>query len=138
VKTFAFEAVGRVMVYVGAGAPPSTAEWNAYIEAGKAHVRRHPNMCSLAVPGGAGPSTLQRKQMTEVVPASAKVAVIIGNPVERGVTTALSWFLPSLKAFAPGEEAAAFNYLELSAVERAGVVAALARLQAALAAERTR
>src|SRR5262249_17920985 len=80
-KTFAFEAVGRVVVWHGTSSAPSDAEWQVYVAAIKAHVATHRYPCSFVWTGGAGPSAVQRTQLTAVVPPETPVAIIIRNPI---------------------------------------------------------
>lgn len=54
----------------------------------------------------------QRKEINAVVEGYYPVlAVLIANPLARGVITALSWFNRNVKAFAPDDEFDAFAYL---------------------------
>lgn len=53
-----------------------------------------------------------RKQLNDVVEGKfPPLAVLIGNPLARGVITAMSWFNQNVKAFPPDDELEAFAYL---------------------------
>lgn len=57
-------------------------------------------------------SAPQRKAINAVVDGyNTPLAVLIANPLARGVITALSWFNRNVKAFAPDDELEAFSYL---------------------------
>jgi hypothetical protein len=57
-------------------------------------------------------SAQQRKEINAVVEGyNPPLAVLIANPLARGVITALSWFNKNVKAFSPDDELDAFNYL---------------------------
>jgi hypothetical protein len=57
-------------------------------------------------------SAQHRKEINAVVEGKyPPLAVLIGNPLARGVITALSWFNRNVKAFAPDDEFDAFAYL---------------------------
>jgi hypothetical protein len=139
-KTFAFEMIGRVVLWVGTSQPPSRSEWDAYVDAMKRHVATHRDACSFVWSEGTGPSTVQRKQMNEAgLPPSMPIAIILTNlqnPIARGVATAISWFLPATRLFGPGDEAAAARHLGLSELERQSVIRALVHHRVELAAQR--
>jgi hypothetical protein len=129
-KTFAFELSGRVIVWCGTQVTPSVDEWNAYVKVVRDHVARHTSPCSLVWANGGGPSTLQRRQLGDVVPARTQVSIVVQNPIERGIATAFMWLVRGTKVFAPGELPAALDHLALTPRERELVAAALERLRA--------
>jgi hypothetical protein len=131
-KTFTYEMVGRVVVWVGTAVAPAQAEWDAYLAAVRTHVKLFPLPLSFVYTQGAGPTAMQRKQLTATIPTKTRVAVITRSAMERGIVTALSWFVPEFKSFAPGEEVASFDHLGLTAHERASVSACVARLRGQL------
>jgi hypothetical protein len=130
VKTFGFEMTGRIVVWVGGNGPIARADWDAYIPALKEHAKKFPTMCVFVDAGSGAPTALQRKQLTDIFPASCRQTVMIQDAVQRGVVTALSWFTPAIKVLAPGEEPAAFEHLGLSSSEQAAVTACYGRLLA--------
>lgn len=57
-------------------------------------------------------SPQHRKEVNAVVGNNTTpLAVLVENPFTRGVITALSWFNPAVKAFAPENELDAFSYV---------------------------
>jgi hypothetical protein len=124
------EFVGRVVVYVGGARSPTPAEWDAHIAALREHVASHPDSRSLVFASGVRLSPTQRKQLADVMPKSARSSVLTASTVDRGVVTALSWFVGGIKAFAPTDEDGAIAFLDLSASEIPPVKEASKRLRA--------
>jgi len=67
----------------------------------------------LAVSDGAGPNPEMRAEITEFTKRYERIksAVITVSPIVRGIVTAVSWFNPDIKAFAPKEFLAALQHL---------------------------
>jgi hypothetical protein len=129
------EFVGRVLVFVGGPVSPAQHEWDDHIRALEAHAAKHPDMRSLVWSGGANLPPAQRKQLTETMPKTARTAVLTKSPLDRGVVTALSWFLGGIKAFAPEDEAGAIAYLELDPEEARAALAVGRRLRRQMESE---
>jgi hypothetical protein len=129
-----YEFVGRVLVYVGGPMPPEQGEWDEHLRALAAHAAQHPNMRSLVWTGGAHLPATQRKQLAEVMPKTARTAVLTRNTVDRGIVTALGWFISSIKAFSPSDEVGAVAYLELGPEEAASAFEVGQRLRKQMAA----
>jgi len=121
-KTIAYAAAGRVMVFVGSAVPPDAAEWAAYAAMLREHANRYPTMCSMVFTGSGRPSAMQRKQVTDLGLERAKSAVIIESAAGRGVVVLLSWFIPLMKPFSPNELVEACGYLGLSPTEQKSVL----------------
>lgn len=135
-KTFAYEMLGRVVVWVGSPThSPANDQWDDYVAAVRKHVATfRDRSCSYVWSGGpgTGPSAPQRMRLAKVVGPNIKVAVLLGHPVERGIATAVSWFLRGMKIFAPNEVHAAAGHLELTDEEERLVLACVARLRLSL------
>jgi hypothetical protein len=74
------------------------------------------------VTAGGAPSAMQRRGLTDAFGGRpCQTAIITGDAVSRGVVTAISWFNPSIRGFAPSAMRAAEDYLALSAQMRVTV-----------------
>jgi hypothetical protein len=73
----------------------------------------------LVVTGGGGPDAKQRAQLKDVwAERVIKVAVVVpgrGNPLKRGLMTALSWINPAMAFFTPEQFHAALAHLDQEA-----------------------
>jgi hypothetical protein len=127
-RALLYEFVGRVMVYVGGARPPSDEEWGAYLVALRTHVGAHPDCPSIVWPGAAPISAVQRKQLTAALPKKARTAVLTDSMVDRGIVTALSWFVDGIKAFSLLREDEALAHLQLRKDEADAVLEAGRRL----------
>ena len=90
----------------------------------------------LVVTGGGGPDAMQRAQLAKVWgKRDIKVAVLVpglGNPLKRGLMTALSWLNPAMAFFTPVQLPQALTHLD-HGNELAAVWKELSELQAQLA-----
>lgn len=129
-----FAALGRTLVVVHNREFPSDAEWDAYLEALRAHSAEREDRRSLVVTEGGAPSSKQRLRMSAVVGASvATTAVVSSSSAVRATVAALSLQNPSIRAFEPGDLAGALDHLGLREQERREIRAALPSLQQAVA-----
>lgn len=124
-----YEFVGRVLVYVGGPNTPDTHDWDEHIRVLRDHVAAHPDSRSFIWAGGARLSAIQRKQLAEVMPKKTRTSVVTSNMIDRGIVTALTWFVDGIKAFSPSQEDEALAHLDLRADEIAPVLEASARLR---------
>ncbi len=131
-----YEFVGRVLVYVGGSSTPETDDWDEHIRALREHVAAHPDSRSLVWAGGARLSAIQRKQLADVMPKKTRTSVITDSMIDRGIVTALTWFVDGIKAFSPSEEDEAVAHLDLRDEEIAPVMEAAARLRTQMAEPR--
>jgi hypothetical protein len=81
---------------------------------------------------GGGPNARQRKQLSATFPSDTPVSVIVRSPLDRGIATAVSWFVSRLKVFRPGEEQQAAQHLGLPADLEREVLATAERLRTEL------
>jgi hypothetical protein len=128
-----YEFVGRVMVYVGGARPPSDEEWDAYLHALRKHVAAHPDCPSIVWPGPAPISAVQRRQLAQTLPRNARTAVLTESMVDRGIVTALSWFVDGIKAFSLSREDEAMAHMQLRKDEAGAVLEAGRRLRRQMA-----
>jgi hypothetical protein len=129
-EPFLCEFVGRVVVFVGGTRSPTQSEWDGHIEALRTHIAAHPDSRSCVWARGANLSPTQRKQLTDTLPKNARTAVLTSSLVDRGVVTAIAWFVDGVRAFSPESEPAAFAYLGLTRDEIDRVVETSRRLRA--------
>lgn len=116
-KNMAFANVGTVMLAIHSTSAPTDAEWSAYLGAFK----KIPDLSSvrcIAFTDGGAPTTKHRKELNELLGGrSGLAAVVSASVLVRSVVTALTWFNPLVKAFAPEHVDAAYSYLKLNPVE---------------------
>ncbi len=112
-KTLAFRTVddkGTVIVVLGATAP-TDGDWKLLVEA---HRKEH-HQRALVVTAGGGPTPAQRKAILDVTGGKGLPAAIMTNSVVvRGIATALSWFAPGVRAYAPNDLKGALAHLHVS------------------------
>jgi hypothetical protein len=128
-----YEFVGRVMVYVGGRRPPTDAEWDGHLLALRQHVAVHSDWRCIVWPGAAPISPVHRKRLADVLPKNARTAVVTDNVVDRGIVTALAWFVDGIRAFSLSHQDQALAYLQLRPDETAPVLEASRRLRAQMA-----
>lgn len=120
-KNMAFANVGTVMLAIHTSAAPTDAEWSAYLGAFK----KIPDLASvrcIAFTDGGAPTTKHRKDLNELLGGrSGLAAVVSASVLVRSVVTALTWFNPLVKAFAPENVDEAYSYLKLTPVEVDGM-----------------
>jgi hypothetical protein len=122
------------MVVVHSSLPPSDAEWSSYIAEWEANIARHSEMQKLrtlvSTDGGA-PNAAQRAKLTQAMRGKeTPVAILLDGILARAAVTALSLFIPELKAFPPSAVDQAMNFLGLAAAERRAALELLKRLGA--------
>ena len=112
-KTLAFRTVdnkGSVFVVVGP-TTPAESEWNLLVEA---H-RRERHQRTLVVTAGGGPTAAQRKAILDVSGGKGLPAAILTDSVMvRGIVTALSWFVPRVRAYPPDDLQGALAHLDMT------------------------
>jgi hypothetical protein len=134
-------ATGRVahcLVVVHGKETPTDEEWNAFLAIGLKYVAANP-MRLLVVTDGGAPSAKQRKRVAEVLvsrPETDRIAIVTASMIARGVVTALSWFNPVQKTFAPNHLDDALEYLQFPHARAGEMKQLLAQLQGELLVKR--
>lgn len=126
-KNMTFATVGNVVIALHTSSAPTDEEWTEYTRAVKA--MDITKVKPLAFSDGGGPDSKQRKQLNDVLASRpGRAALVTSSTLARSVVTALSWFNPLVKAFAPDEVAQAFDYLQLDSSEVQAVRGAIRML----------
>jgi hypothetical protein len=128
VQDFVTTERGQIMVVVHNAKPPTEDDWRAYIEGIKSTDLKTGR--SIVFTDGGAPNAEQRKILNQTL-AGAHVPGVVISPSTfvRGVVTALSWFNPSLKVYAPEQLDLAFRYLTFTPDEISRVWDKLDRLR---------
>jgi len=114
---------------------PSDAEWDTVLEGmrrfGEETGNDFARLCCLALTDSGGPNAKQRAAVAAILNGqSSRVAVVSGGgPLVRAVVTALSWFNPDTKMFAPDKADAIREHLRLSHDDLEGVAVRAVALQ---------
>jgi hypothetical protein len=131
-RTLRYELAGTLLVLVHGARSPSDVDWDDYVLAlGASRVTG-----LLVATDGAGPDGRQRVKLNDLVKqrgGSFPTAVVTGSVVARGIVTALGWFNPKLRAFAPAEIADALVYLGADPHRRDDLARRITRMRTALA-----
>lgn len=127
-RNMVFAWVGHVIILVQGEHPPSDEEWKLYITALKARKDLSKSKAIAVTDGGALTPT-QRREVNGIVGGRGLAVVLSTSTVVRAMVTALSWFNPLIKAFAPHEKEEAFKHLKLTPDEGAQVARTIDRLR---------
>jgi hypothetical protein len=126
------EIQGRVVVLVHNGLPYTPEEWRSIVA-----LAARPDLDDLRVlvcDEGGSISSVQRAELVDAMgPHMPRAAVLTDSVLSRGVTTAIGWFKPGIKAFRVGEFEMVARYLGLTEKERAFASETAKRLQGELA-----
>ncbi len=126
------ESQGRFVVVVHNGMPYAPEEWQALI-ALAARTDLEDLRIVVADEEGGSITTAQRRELVDAMGGRMPIAAVLTNSrIARGITTAIGWFKPGIKAFAPEQMDKAWRYLELTDKEAAFAAKALPRLQGQL------
>ncbi|GHH01977.1 hypothetical protein GCM10012319_70100 [Comamonas sp. KCTC 72670] len=115
-RTLGLAYVGTVLVIAHNAQPPAHEDWARYCEL----ITRHHGTVTaqLVLAEGPGPSATQRQQALNQVPKDYVIpptAVFTRSALVRGVVSLFNWFTPrSMRAFVPGDLAAAAAHLRMS------------------------
>ena len=116
-KTMLWSFDERLHIIVHSEATPTEREWDVYLAefpAGDKLVEYKVIVYSL----GGGPNGAQRSRLVHQLRGGApRAALVTSSSLMRGIGTAVSWFIRSLKVFSLKDRAAAFRYLDLSSDE---------------------
>jgi len=104
------EISGDLFVVIHPATPPNDDDWMDYLRSWRPLDMTR--MRTLVFTDGGGPNAAQRKLANDALGGKASLtAVVSASQLVRGMVTALSWFNPKIKAFAPEEALEAFHYL---------------------------
>ena len=117
-RTLVWRFDGRVVVAVHGFKSPTNLEWQRFLNEGVAH-GMGPHLRILIVSHGGGPDGDQRKQLGQVIgPAPAPTVVMTSSALVRGITSAMTFFNPHMKAVNLYDTELAFKHLGLTPDER--------------------
>lgn len=107
----AFGRVGTCIVLVHSVRPPAEDEWLSYIE----FLERHRGLATtiLVFSEGGAPDVTQRAKLKDTLSSHMPTAVLTHSAIARGVVTAISWFYPRIRAFAPNDVEGALKWLQV-------------------------
>ena len=132
-KTMLWSYDETLAIVVHSEAPPTDAEWDAYLAEfppGDRLVGYKIIVYSL----GGGPNGAQRGKLVQLLKGRPpRAALLTSSSLMRGIGTAVSWFIRSLKVFALDDRVAAFHYLDMSVDETRRANATLDRFVSELA-----
>jgi len=124
--------VGDVIVCIHTAQPPSDEEWHEFIVAIKSF-KDVSKVRNLVLTEGGAPNSVQRRAVNELLQGKPGVsAVVSGSALVRGVVTALNWFNPYVKTFAPSEVEDAYRYLRLAPKDVEALRVQIPKLKAVL------
>jgi hypothetical protein len=113
-KTMLWSFDETLHIIVHSEAAPTDEEWDAYLAdfpAGQKLTQYRTIVYSL----GGGPNGHQRSRLVHLVRGRApRAALLTASALMRGIGTAVSWFIRTLRVFSLEDRAAAFEYLEMS------------------------
>jgi hypothetical protein len=135
-RSMVFRILGDVHIVVAGSEPPTNQDWDRYLEAVRAEEKKladFRNMRTLVFSDGGGPNAAQRKAVSEFLKGrTTPVAIITGSTIMRGIVTALAWFNPETKAFAPDDVGSALAFLKIPAVQHEKIWVELRKLRVEL------
>lgn len=111
-RTLAIRVIpGRTAILLVGSRTPDDQEWDEVCTI----MRKNVHDRALVVTDGGGPSARQRQLLIDAA-AGRKVptSVMTDSVVVRGITTAMSWFVPEVRAFPPSQLQAALDYLRIT------------------------
>lgn len=114
---------------------PDATDWEAYLKSIRKVATRYAAIRGVVYTFGGNPSGAQRAELNKINEGlQPRVSVMVESRIARGAVTALSWFNPSIKAFAHDNLTEAMAHLGLSDSHAERVRRALDELKAALKA----
>ena len=116
-KTMLWSFDATLHIVVHSEAAPIDREWEAYLAEfpqGDKLAQYKTIVYSL----GGGPNGAQRSRLVQLLQGRApRAALLTSSSLMRGIGTAVSWFVKSLRVFSVNDRAAAFRYLDMSSDE---------------------
>lgn len=119
-REMVIDFLGDIMITIHTDRPPSDPEWREYIDSLRG--RDLTELRSIVFTDGGAPSSKQRKELNEFLSGTAVNGIVVSESLAvRGVVTALSWFNPKIKPFAPDDFQAGLTYLKILPEEREAI-----------------
>lgn len=116
-RTMVHGEINGILLCIHNASPPDPEEWAAYMATFRKHAKSG-KMKQLVVTEGGGPNTAMRNEINSAVKGVQNVvSVITASAMIRGVVTALNWFNPDVKAFAPDRIKDGLVHLGVSAAD---------------------
>jgi hypothetical protein len=116
-----FRILGSLHIIVIGERDPAPADWKSYLDAIAAEEKRGNAVArkrTLVFSDGGGPNAAQRKVASELHGArSTPLAIVTGRVITRALVTALRWFKPHCRAFAPSEVGDALEFLGVPGIK---------------------
>lgn len=107
------QSLGVVLCVQNAHAPTDD-EWAQYMALVRQTKIEHLRI--IAFTDGGAPNVRQRGELIDhLAGKTPPIAVVSTNPLVKGVATAISWFNPRIKVFAPSDVSKAFAHLSVNA-----------------------
>lgn len=102
----------NLCVFVAMNEPYGADEWAQYMDGLRKNLKTP--LRTIVVTDGGSPNAAQRKEMIDLFKGVAPPTCIVSDSqLVRGMTTALGWFNPNIKAVAPTQLKDAFAYLKI-------------------------
>ena len=127
-KTMAFRYTDGLLLVAHGAQAPSESDWSGYLRYCEHHMPRTCRRTLVRTRGG-GPDAAQRKRAQQLITTISqgiveplRVAVVTDSTLVRGIVTALNWFNPHTRAFAPDALSQALDYLSVPPGEPAARV----------------
>jgi len=128
----------EILLFLHTEQPPSREEWDAVMAdlrqyAERSDVRR---IVTLVVSDGGGPDVSMRAELMEYFKLhhlNMKTSVLTTSRFTRGIVSAVSWFNPQIKAFAPNRLPDAVNHIGLAPAAKPRLLRELADMERELA-----
>lgn len=122
-----FRIIGNLHIVVVGEKDPTGPDWKAYLDAiqaaEKSGIDVTARLRTLVFSDGAGPNAQQRKAVADYLKGRpSPLAIVTGVTIMRGVVTALGWFNPQVKAFAPDQLEDALRYLDVPQIKRDSIL----------------
>jgi len=114
---------------------PTELDWNDVLAWTRDRCAKPGVAKFLIVSDGGAPNARQRTEFARAVERrETRTAIVTGSAIARSILTAMQWFTPTIRGFAPADLHAAFAYLEIAPAEYELLAATIGELRRELAA----
>ena len=131
-----FRINGNLHIVVVGEKEPTASDWKTYLDAIRATEKAGLDISrlrTLVFSDGAGPNAQQRKVLADHLNGRpSPLAIVTGGAIMRGVITALSWFNPQVRGFAPDQVTSALRYLDVPQIKIDSILRDAHEIQAEL------